>query len=379
MNKLLFLALVSLATGCKEKYISPAPLVTTGYLVVEGVINNGGGVTNLKLSRTTDLKNNSNITERAAIVKLESSSNGVLQLKENFAGNYSIDNLQLDTSLKYRLNIITGNNEQYLSDFVKIRNNPPIDSISWTRQNKGVEIFVNTHDPQNNSLYYQWQYDETWEFHSAYFATLKYIIQANTGIKLGVTARLPTDPEMYVCYQSNSSTSLLLGSSVKLSQDIIHLPVTLVPNASWKLSVLYSVFVKQYTWSREGYDFLERMKKNTESVGSVFDAQPSELNGNIHCISNPALPVIGFFNICTVREKRIFIKNSELPLWGFSEGCTTEVIENNRDSILKKASGLLPVDVAKGDPFLIISFNAAPPSCVDCTLRGTNVKPFFWP
>lgn len=380
MNKLLLLALVILATGCKEKYISPAPPVTTGYLVVEGVINNGGGVTNLKLSRTTNLESSVNITERAAVVKLESSSNTIFQLTENVAGNYSIDSLKLDTSLTYRLNITTGNNEQYQSDFVKIRNNPPIDSISWVRENKGVEIFINTHDPQNNTLYYQWLYDETWEFHSAYSADLKYAYDPITREKIGVTARQASDPEIYTCYQSNYSTSLFLGSSAKLTRDVINLPVTLVPEGSWKMSIHYSILLKQYSWSKEGYDFLERMKKNTELVGSVFDAQPSELNGNIHCISNPAKPVIGFFNICTVREKRLFIKASELPGWGYRENCNTEIIENNKDSILKKAAGLLPVYAAMTGPGGgIISFAAARGSCVDCTLRGTNVKPSFWP
>lgn len=379
MNKLLFFAFIVLVAGCKEKYISPVPPVSKGFLIVEGVVNNEGGVTNLKLSRSSSLNSNDHNTENAAIVKLESNQNTSLQLAENFAGNYSIDNLHLDTSLQYRLNITTSNNEQYLSEFVSVRKNPPIDSVNWVRQNEGVDIFINTHDDSNKTLYYQWEYDETWEFHSAYSATLKYIIQPGTDIRTGVTFRVAGDPQIYACWQFNSSSSLLLGSSAKLSKDIIHLPLTLVPNGSWKISVLYSMMVTQYSWSKEGYEFLERMKKNTESVGSVFDAQPSQLNGNIHCISNPAQPAIGFFNICTVRQKRIFIKNGDLLHWNIGEGCYTKIIENNKDSIADKASGLLPVDVAMGTPFSIITFNAAPPNCVDCRQRGVNIKPAYWP
>ncbi len=379
MNKLLLFLFVLVIAGCKEKFISPAPAVITGYLVVEGIVNNEGGTTNIKLSRTTSLNDIANIQESGAQVKLEDNNNSFYALFENSNGNYTIDNLHLDTSLKYRLSIKTSNNEDYLSDFVKIKKNPPIDSISWERGYDGVTIHSNTHDPLNKTLYYQWEYEETWEFHSRYSASVVYVTSPppnsqNIGVVEG-------HPDIYKCWQYNASSNILLGSSAKLAQDIIHLPLLNIPPASIKLSVLYSVLVKQYVWSKEGYEFLERMKKNTESVGSVFDAQPSELNGNIHCTSNPGQPVIGFFNICTIQQQRIFIRNAELPGWGYVPGCGIEIeIENNPDSIAKKASGLLPTSPRTTGPFgSVLTFYAAPEECVDCTKRGTNVKPTYWP
>jgi hypothetical protein len=103
------------------------------------------------------------------------------------------------------------------------------------------------------------------------------------------------------------------------------------------------------------------------------------LNGNIHCISNPAQPVIGFFNICPIRENRIFISNSELPQWGYRTDCQAVIIQNDKDSI-SAAYGKLPTMVDKMGPFgFIISFYASADVCVDCTLSGTNVKPPYWP
>src|SRR3712207_6958843 len=32
----------------------------------------------------------------------------------------------------------------------------------------GVTIFVNTHNPENNTRYYRWEFDETWENRSVY-------------------------------------------------------------------------------------------------------------------------------------------------------------------------------------------------------------------
>ena len=379
MNKLLTAAIIFLMAGCKEKYLSPVVNTATGYLVVEGVINNGGDETKIKLSRTTYLSGGNAIhPEKAAIVKLESNTNISFDLAESSEGTYTINNLQLDTSLQYRLNIKTNKGEEYLSDYARVRNNPPIDSISWARESKGVQLYVNTHDPQNNTRYYQWEYHETWEFHSFFSASLKYAEPQSPFT--GVIPRDINDPEIYTCWQYYSSSSILLGSSAKLSQDIIHLPLLFIENGSLKLSVLYSVLLTQYSWSKEGYGFLERMKKNTESLGSVFDAQPSELNGNIHCVSNPGQPVIGFFNICTIQQSRIFIYKAQVPNWGFHESCYQIIVENNPDSIAAKAGGLLPVSAAQyAGPSTILTFYAAPENCVDCTLRGSNIKPIYWP
>ena len=380
MNKVIIIIILAglVAGGCKEKFISPALPVVSGYLVIEGVANDGGGVTRFKLSRTTSLNNKAAVKETGANVKIEGSNNLSFSLVESTPGNYTIDNLHLDPAIKYRLSVKT-NSQEYLSDFVNIRPNPPIDSVNWVRENDGVHIFINTHNAQNNSRYYQWEYDETWEFHSVYDAILKYGKDPGNP-NGGVIYRDFTDRQIYKCWQTNPSSTILLGSSAKLSQDIIHLPIIKIPPASWKLSVLYSVFVKQYAWSKEGYEFLERMKKNTEAVGSVFDPQPSELNGNIHCVSDPGRPVIGFFNICTIREKRIWIYNSQLPGWNYSFECPLIVIENHKDSIAVKAGGKLPVGPEKSSPFGgIETFYAAQTECVDCTLRGTNVKPIFWP
>ncbi len=381
-STLLFAILIALA-GCKEKFISPALPVVTGYLVVEGVINNDGDATNIHLSRTTSLSEAGTVKpEQGATVLLEDSLNNTIQLYENNAGTYTTSNIHLDAAHNYRLTINTSNNENYQSDFVKVRYNPPIDSINWVLDQKGVQLFINTHDPANNTRYYQWEFNETWEFHSPFTASLKWVITPgpNATDIWSVENRDANDPEISKCWQFNASSTINLGSSAKLAQDIIHLPLIQIPNGSLKLDVLYSVLVKQYAWSRAGYDFLERMKKNTESVGSVFDAQPSELNGNIHCTNNPKLPVIGFFNICTIRENRIFIKNIELPGWNYQSGCIKGFVVNNSDSIKAQASGKLPIDPKQLDVGgAIISINISTAECVDCRLSGTNVKPDFWP
>lgn len=385
-NYLPYLLLLCISFSCKEKYVSPVVSPVTGYLVVEGVINSGPGETNITLSRTTKLNSETIQFETGAKVAVQSEDNSITQLTEVSVGHFLGNNLNLNAAKKYRLSIITKDGKTYQSDFSAVKNNPPIDSVQWIRNGRDVQLYINTHDPNNNTKYYQWEYAETWEIHSYYLSSLKY--------KLGVSNKGATTysavyndsstygPDMtkYFCWKTDPSTTIITGTTTNLASDVINLPLLNIPADSWKLNILYSVNVKQYSLSQGRYEFLQRIKKNTEGTGSVFDAQPSELNGNIHCVSNPNEPVIGYIDVCPVQVKRIFINRKSLPDWNYNQSCSEVEVPNVSDSIAIKALFLLPT-YPNTDPMSgrIISFFAAPPECVDCKLRGSSTKPSFWP
>ncbi len=381
-----YILLLLFAFGCKEKYISPVVSPNTGYLVVEGVINSGSGETNITLSRTTKLTNQSVVFESGANVFVESEDKALIALKEINTGHYSVSNLNLPITKKYRLSIVTKDGKTYKSDLASIKNNPPIDSVSWRREGRDIQLYVNTHDPNNNTKYYQWEFAETWEIHSYYLSTLKYKVGTNNkgattySAVYNDSSSFGVDMTKYFCWKTEPSTNIMTGSTVSLANDVINLPLINIPADSWKMNILYSVNTKQYSLSQGRYEFLQRMKKNTEGTGSVFDAQPSELNSNIHCTSNPNEPVIGYIDICPIQEKRIFINRKSLPDWNYNQSCSEIEIPNVSDSIAIKALFLLPT-YPNTDPMTgrIISFFAAPPECVDCKLRGTSIKPSFWP
>ena len=175
--------------------------------------------------------------------------------------------------------------------------------------------------------------------------------------------------------------SIILGSTAKLTKDVISMPLIFIPRRTRPLSAMYSVLVKQYGITKEEYEFLDIMKKNTELTGTVFDPQPSQLNGNIECISNPSEPVIGYAGVYSMEQKRIYIRNSQLPAWGFNSGCFEIEVKNHTDSIAEViARGFLLTTIhTLIDPNIITIFNATSGICVDCTLIGTNKKPDFWP
>ena len=190
MKKLFIYTISLLITGgCKERYLPSITSPPTGYLVVEGFISSGTEPTSITLTRSISLYDSVNIMyEHNAVVNIESDNNETFPLFETGNGVYVSSSLSLNNNQKYHLTIKTQDGKQYASDFATVKRTPAIDSISWQRENGGVKIYVNTHDPQNNTRYYHWKYEETWEFHATYYSSLVYYYDQN-GVPLGVGYR----------------------------------------------------------------------------------------------------------------------------------------------------------------------------------------------
>src|SRR5882724_12181195 len=169
-----FFVFTVLALGCRQRIDPPGNVPPSGYLVIEGVINSGAGPTTITLSRTTSIDTSYVNYETGARITVEDSLNNSFFLTELSGGKYFVSQLNLSPNQKYRLHILTSDGREYASDYIAVKNTPPIDSLVWQQLN-GVTIFVNTHDPQNKTRYYRWEYDETWEYHSSFHSELKYL------------------------------------------------------------------------------------------------------------------------------------------------------------------------------------------------------------
>ncbi len=379
---LYYFCILLVAGGCKEKFNTDIESPATGYLVVEGFISSGAAPTSIKLSRTVRLVDSVDVVaEHNARVTIEDDSNTAYPLTETGNGVYTSESLTLNNAEKYHLHILTQAGKEYISEPVSLKQTPDIDSVSWTRNDDGVTIHVSTHDDQSSTKYYKWDFTETWEFHSAYYSSLLYSYDQFL-TPSGVYYRnqdQSVDTTIYKCWNTVGSTTINLGSSEKLSENRIYLPLLRIEPAARKLSVLYSIDVRQYALSRDAYFFYQKIKKNTENVGTIFDAQPSDIQGNIHAVADPSETVIGFVDVSEIKQQRLFIKNSDLPGWNYQQGCAQ--YEILLDSIKTLAGGTYPTVPTRTGPFgSVLAWNATQDiSCIDCTITGTNVRPSFWP
>jgi hypothetical protein len=371
-------AVIFFLNGCKERFEPNLPVVPQGFLVVEGFIN-AQGPTQIKLSRTTPLDQKKTFkAELNASIKVEGDDNTSFLLTGLPNGMYS-GNATINQLRKYRLRIKTKDSKEYLSDFVSVKITPPIDSVSWKEEENGVQIYADTHDPQNKTTYYRYDYDETWEIQSAFYAAYK--LDRILPRQIIIRETNPSDPQIFYCWKYDTSSNIILASSAKLQNDIIRLqPILFIPTKDERIGIRYSIQLRQYALDKEGYQFMEQMKKNTEALGTIFDPQPSRLKGNIHSLSDPTEIVIGYIPATTVREERIFITRQQLLNRGFNivSRCTEQRVPNNYDSLSLHIPPRWPHTAVFLGP-AIVAYMVSDASCVDCRLRGgINVKPSFW-
>lgn len=359
---------ILLMGGCVDPYRPPEITAPASYLVVDGFLDiAAGAVTTFKLSRSQNLTDAKAPTlETKATVTIESSRNLKYSLKEVTNGVYSYTGVPSQTGETFRLRIKTSRGVEYLSDMVAFKASPAIDQVNWKAESDGIRIYVDTHDAAGKTRNYRWEYEETWEFYSAWFSSYevknKQIIQRQNDI--------------FTCWNGEKSRNILINSSAKLSEDVIHqMPLTYIPGYSIKIGSRYSILVKQYALTQDAYQYWEQLGKTTESIGTLFDPQPTQVTGNIQNLTNPGEPALGYFSAGTVTTKRMFIRRMELPYWPTKTGyedCVKDTL-TAKELIDNKYPGQIPViDLPDG------TYETGQEICVDCRLRGTNVKPSFW-
>jgi hypothetical protein len=367
---------LALAWGCKKPYQPEAIQATHRFLVVDGVINVAGDArTTVTLSRTRNLSDTFLTSpETSASIQIQAQGGLSYPLQEQPGGIYVADHLSLNPSALYRLSIATSDGKKYLSDFVPVKNTPPIDSISWV-QDKDLRLFVSTHDPSDKARYYRWDFVESWQTE----APLNTILGHADGFIFYVDSTNQT----FDCWTHAPSTEILLSSSVKLAQDVIdHFPIQVIPEGSRKLSVRYSMLLHQYAITEDAFNYWQILQKNTQQLGTLFDAQPGQLNGNIHNTADATEPVIGYVSACNIPEKRIFIDNyvdlnNSWPRTFDHLECKLLVIGQNPVNYLiydYPDPTMAPYYFASGGGLVLTR-----KECVDCRLDGaTNQKPSFW-
>jgi len=371
----LFFIAIFCCWHCKEVYQPPAIKNNPFLLVVDGIILSGNDSSVITLSRTRSLTSDTpSVKETGAMVSVVGLSGVEYPLTEEGNGRYIISQLQLDTSQQYQLKIITLDRNEFRSDLNKVRTSPPIDSVYWGQDSSyNINVYLNTHDPTNNTRYYRWEFVETWEYRSAYNSFLQ-LVNDTPEFR-------PLSQQIYRCYQTQNSSSIDVDNTSRLSSDIVNkFPITNIPNGSEKITELYSNLVKQYAITLDAYNFWQNLKRNTEQLGTLFDLQPFTELGNIHCLNNPSVKCIGYISFSTVQEQRIFISKGQVYPWNYSPyygDCSQDTINpNDLTKYFPPGGPYFYSLIGTDNGAIIFSTNL----CVECTYHGgTTVKPPFWP
>jgi hypothetical protein len=135
------------------------------------------------------------------------------------------------------------------------------------------------------------------------------------------------------------------------------------------------------------YKFWINLKKTTEQLGTLFDAQASQITGNIQCINDPMEIALGYISASTITQKRMFIKRFDLSSYEYIPyflecQITPEIVQSLSPGDKQKDYEYLE---APGHLFTFLyesngGYFIAPNFCADCREHGgTTIKPAYWP
>ncbi len=374
-----------LLLSCIEPYEPQVGQDTLNLLVVDGFINATDNSATVRLSRAQPVSELGIADpETKATVTIDLSNGVSYSLEEKEFGEYSVNSIAIDKNAFYTLHIKTLSGKEYISDTIRIKSTPPIDSLGFSISNNQeiLSAHVNTHDDARSTRYYAWDFIETYEYKAPDSSQFKLINKE--------AFPRTVEESVFTCWRTEDPTSISIGTSLGLKDDVINrYPLLQIPKGSPKLSVRYSVLVKQRAVSALEYDFLDQLRKTTETLGGIFGTTPNSVLGNIHSISNKNEPVLGYFSGAEITEKRLFIEYLDMPDYfrtlRTNDGCEFEqTCPIFPDPVTPRPLFCVSIEDLPDDAIIVrildlnyYIFTSA--ECGDCRVKGgTTKRPDFW-
>lgn len=378
---LFLLALGSLMISCVEEI----PIQSEGSekaMVIEGTVTNELKQHQIKLSQVFALDTTGLNPLSGATVRV--SGNAEYAFKETEPGIYtSTDSFAAQPGIDYELYVLA-NGEEYKSKSLQLPGSNNIGNLKANRVDyqgeNGVVISLNSQISSQDVNYYKYEFIETFKFNSNLNKKKDLIL------KNGVPIDVFKTKEEFTCYRTENSKEIILANTNSLSENSVNdLLITFINSKDPKLSLRYSILVRQYVISRAAYSYYEILKELSGSDNIFSQSQPGFFAGNIFNVNDSQEKVIGFFDIASVSTKRTYfnyddfyapqdIRPKLVPLWACepSRPAVDLLIEGIKNNTIRWFQTPLP-PLNPVIPYIVVVRR-----CVDCTVFGTNEKPEFW-
>jgi hypothetical protein len=395
--KFLFLLILMLTViKCVEPF-TPKLDKYQSLLVVDALLTDEETPGYVRLSRTSVTPDVEAPKVTGASVSITDDLGNMSQLIEASDGIYKTDSQTFRgvAGRKYTLKIQTEDGKEYESEPGLLNEARDIDSVYFGKDSKtmedgelqeGITIYIDSKKPAENK-YFRWTYEEWWKFSIPYPVKYKYVDEEHI-------YEIPV--ENVTCYKNRKSDEVL----IKLQDDgenadIIKNPICFISSEeSERLLIQYCIQVSQYAISEKEYEFWSMMKEINASGGDIFDKQPFPIISNIHCVSDPAESVLGYFQVCGASKKRIYITGSEIAALGLKPyNYVCDLVIKGPQDYLPSEMHPMTFDRVYSN-YTIMNYNFIAPSyvnsntldrlvfadkyCSDCTTSGSTEKPDFW-
>lgn len=385
-NGLMVMTIGLSMVGCIEPF-EPEAVEFKSALVIEATITDENKNQEILVSRTFALDTTGIYGERGAEVSVTDTNGAVYNFMEVEEGKY-VSNVSFaaKVGLGYTLSVITNDGSTYSSEEVRAPQPTQIYSLYAERDfkdgdaNEGMFIYVDSFDPTGANNYYRYEYEETHKIIAPFWTNKEAYLDDE-----GLVAIRIREKEEQVCYKTNKSIDLIKTNTVQFSENrISKLPVRFINRNDYILTHRYSILVRQYVQSFQAYTYYDILDKLSGSESLLSQVQTGFFEGNISAVDNREDKVVGYFDVSSVSEKRIFFNYTdffegevlppfvvECPFLSNIGAMVTD-IERDVTTYWDDNNGQYG-NFLKPAPYIFVDV-----LCGDCTKLGSNIKPDFW-
>ena len=381
-NIFLLLVALILVSSCIKSYIPQIKSKDTNKFVVMGRVDRNDSIQTVKISQTSSISDPHYIPVVGCFVTISDNKNHSFVMYGHGDGTYKgwVDPQYMVPGSKFKVTIVTRDNERLESDYDQMPVVSNIDSVYYQRKQiqgnepgmitDGIQFYLNMSGNSSDSRLYKYNIYETWEYHT------KWPIQ--WWFDGTIHHEYPPDSSRMVCWRTKKISDVYTLNTNNLTKNAFNqFPINFVSNETSRLTYGYSLLVEQVALSDAAYNFWDRMRLNSSKSGSLYETQPLIVLGNMHDISNPDRDVLGFFSAVSSQRKRIFVKDvPDLPKY-YPNYCHITLLRFGLRELMLNPNGYpyyLTGDEKRYGSSVYTS------ECVDCLLLGgVNKKPDFWP
>ena len=368
-------------SGCIEEFEADVPEEDSNLLVVEGSIC-ANRMNKFTLSHTQGINSTyeHNIVWGAKVSICGNDGSEYMTTQEN-SGYYTCWIDALSPDVEYYLHI-EYDGESYESEPQKPLRTEAIANVSGTQDTpeSSIDVLITPDTPfePDQTNYYSWTYDETWEVHSDYSThmyfdteTMKRIYQNNLFPEVG--------------WKDATGSTIMVGASTNYDgQHIQRLKLYDIDRSDERVYYMYSGMVYQRAITKAEYEYELARRQAGSEMGGLFTPQPSALPTNIHCLTSNKR-VIGFVG-CSLNtsEYRFFLNAKDFSIYRPQREDARVWFKNLGDEgccqMVEKGMYLCEWDEGYDKGVLVVKTAWAYDFQLDVRFKGAYIeKPDFWP
>lgn len=379
-SNIFWLVIPIVLLGCEEKFSPAIRPASENLLVVDGMISNLPGPYTVRLSMSSELENPAYIPVPGFVVFIVDDLGNDCFLPETDPGVYvSADSsFQGKVGRKYKLELIGPDGKFYTTPFEKLRQPTGIKEVYHLLEYQenddlnydiaGYRFYLTTETAPVDTNHFMWQMISTYKY------------RADMGIYWiydGELTPVADHDTLQICYKTDTVPDIFLLNTENISPPLVtEFPLHYVSTQTRHLMERYSLLVKQFSISKQAFNFWRVVKDQNKNLGELFTKQPFQVQGNIYNEDDPEEIVLGQFMVAGISEKRTFVDKPDAPVKMRYPIC--EFHENtyeNFPAIFEYPPESWPLFATRGP-----DGNALPNKwCMDCREGGGKIeKPDFW-